>query len=934
MKFKLTTNESFLVNGYVNGQPKEVDVLRDILTISGDSADYADGAEYDSTNKLIYLKHGNTRLSGPIDATAFIKDGMVENATVTVPTSGSHSGQTCLVITFNTDSGKEDIEIPISQIFDASNYYTKTDVDTALSGKQDTLVSGTNIKTVNGTTLLGSGNIDADDVIMGELDGTVFYKATSYTPIPEFSSTPENGSPEKIYVDILANKAYRWNQEAVAFGENRYKLLSEELSVITDSEINASQPGTTKRAVSAEVLLNNFYTETEVDNALALKQNIDDVYVDQAYVDTNTTNSFASDNKRYNIAENITLTTDATYTFGSGCILHFYNAGKLNGAANLALNNTQIEAPLKQCFDLNVNFDGLMRNSECYPEWWGAVGDGETDDAAAINRCIYCACHTPVVLNGENYLVKSTIGPDYKVKNTAANTATHTGWGDTYAAQFIIKHNIIGDATLAGPVVRFAISYGYCNIDGTILVRNTSDDAVGFTTCSSDGTLQCINSNINIGRIDKGTWPLSSLSSDSEGIGLGTGAALIGIWDSTIKIYNVRGFKEGCYLSRFATNDLWVGRNECVYCFYLGTPKTSWNLASSTWYVHRSRMTLGVQFAGLSSEAFVTEAADSAIIKENGSVEIAMNTWVIGDNNNGHANCRHPHKHSLYYISGNGGHTGNKYTFNITYAIETSRKFVKFDVPSSNKGPNGDEINFGVGCFLKDIDIPYAWNVKLHNVILSNTAKTKGTYRWIGGSGEMLVDTVTVTRASTPIFNSGATTIYLLDINPQFKGSAVSVSSAPSTCDNNKFYVVDNPITTNGTKKYPVYYNYFGSGATLIGYTLDNYKDNDPRVPRVNVAGGTVAGVLEPDKLFIFGSATTPCTSLTLTLAPGDSNYAEYYHAVAYCGANMTLSIPNTVTVAENRALPTFGAGDIFEFEILNIGTNKYLMHFSHTPAS
>ena len=31
-------------------------------------------------------------------------------------------GTTCLVITFNIDSSKEDINIPISEIFDADNY--------------------------------------------------------------------------------------------------------------------------------------------------------------------------------------------------------------------------------------------------------------------------------------------------------------------------------------------------------------------------------------------------------------------------------------------------------------------------------------------------------------------------------------------------------------------------------------------------------------------------------------------------------------------------------------------------------------------------------------------------------------------------------------------------------------------------------------------
>ena len=46
---------------------------------------------------------------------------------------------------------------------DLSNYYTKTETDNAItaatSTKQDALVSGTNIKTINGETLLGEGNI-------------------------------------------------------------------------------------------------------------------------------------------------------------------------------------------------------------------------------------------------------------------------------------------------------------------------------------------------------------------------------------------------------------------------------------------------------------------------------------------------------------------------------------------------------------------------------------------------------------------------------------------------------------------------------------------------------------------------------------------------------------------------------------------------------
>lgn len=43
---------------------------------------------------------------------------------------------------------------------DLSNYYTKGETDKLLEVKQPTLVSGTNIKTINNESLLGEGNID------------------------------------------------------------------------------------------------------------------------------------------------------------------------------------------------------------------------------------------------------------------------------------------------------------------------------------------------------------------------------------------------------------------------------------------------------------------------------------------------------------------------------------------------------------------------------------------------------------------------------------------------------------------------------------------------------------------------------------------------------------------------------------------------------
>ena len=170
---------------------------------------------YDKESKRINFYNTSTggTVLGYVDATDFIKDGMVSNVEIKdVAEKG-----VCVVITFNGDSGKQAIEIPISQIFDASNYYTKSQTDSAIaaytydkatidqkvaeggtfdptqyydktatdnllankadkattytknevdnaitaatSTKQDTLVSGTNIKTVGAQSVLGSGNI-------------------------------------------------------------------------------------------------------------------------------------------------------------------------------------------------------------------------------------------------------------------------------------------------------------------------------------------------------------------------------------------------------------------------------------------------------------------------------------------------------------------------------------------------------------------------------------------------------------------------------------------------------------------------------------------------------------------------------------------------------------------------------------------------------
>ena len=97
-----------------------IDFYKENMVGSSGSADAFTGVSYDGTNQEIIFTNMNDEEVATLDASAFVIDGMVENVKV-------ENGY--LVIDFNTASGKQDIYIPLTSFFDASAYYTKTEVD-------------------------------------------------------------------------------------------------------------------------------------------------------------------------------------------------------------------------------------------------------------------------------------------------------------------------------------------------------------------------------------------------------------------------------------------------------------------------------------------------------------------------------------------------------------------------------------------------------------------------------------------------------------------------------------------------------------------------------------------------------------------------------------------------------------------------------------
>ena len=157
--------------------------------------------DYDSEHKRINFKNTSTgSVIGYVDTTDFVKDGFLQSVTIENKTIESKSVP-CLVFVWNTDAGISETDIPLSGIFDPTNYVSVSDfnaytaetetaiggkvdtstydaytaaTDTAIQGKQETLVSGINIKTINNHSLLGSGDIhiEAQGVIDTEMSNT------------------------------------------------------------------------------------------------------------------------------------------------------------------------------------------------------------------------------------------------------------------------------------------------------------------------------------------------------------------------------------------------------------------------------------------------------------------------------------------------------------------------------------------------------------------------------------------------------------------------------------------------------------------------------------------------------------------------------------------------------------------------------------------
>ena len=227
-------------------------LLEASIALKANSADLLtlfDYAEYNSQTKKIVFKHGDTVLV-QIDATDFIKDGMVSNVEIV---------DNKLVISFNTDSGKENIEIPLSEIFNPNDYYTKAQID----AKE---------QSVNASIALKANSADLATVAT----------SGSYNDLNDKLTAGENITIENNVISSTGGTQIQsdWNQtdvEAVDYIKNK-PTIPDTSEFVTKTEYNP------KEQAIAEALTNlnenkadktelpvvpdmtNYYTKQEIDN--------------------------------------------------------------------------------------------------------------------------------------------------------------------------------------------------------------------------------------------------------------------------------------------------------------------------------------------------------------------------------------------------------------------------------------------------------------------------------------------------------------------------------------------------------------------------------------------------------------------------------------------------------------------------------------------
>ena len=275
------TNVSAFTNdaGYLT-QHQSLDDYYTKQEVNGLTSNFFDKVKYDSDSKKINFTNGDNVIA-TIDATGFIKDGMVSNVEIS---------ESNLVITFNTDAGKEPISIALTDIFNPANYYDKAAMDVKLADYPTISTMNTALgEKANATDIYTQTEINNKlDAKANSADLATVATSGSYNDLTDkpvipvvdeaLSDTSENPVQNKVVNDAIGKKQDTISDlETIRSGAARGATAYQKpITGIPASDIAEGVIPTVPTNVSAftndagylkeHQSLDNYYTKLEVDN--------------------------------------------------------------------------------------------------------------------------------------------------------------------------------------------------------------------------------------------------------------------------------------------------------------------------------------------------------------------------------------------------------------------------------------------------------------------------------------------------------------------------------------------------------------------------------------------------------------------------------------------------------------------------------------------
>ena len=299
---------------------------------------------------------------------------------------------------------KQEVDVLVSNPIDA---YTKTESDqkyatkSELETKQNALVSGTNIKTFNGQSILGTGNIE-------------FEQGKTITVVTEL---PQTGDPDRIY--LVPNESSRTND---IYDEYIWLVEQSKWEFLGNKHVDVDLTDYyTKEEVDALIPQVDSYTKVESDNKYAVKADVytksevDDLIVPQ--VDAYTKQE--SDSKYATIE---TVNNKVDKVVGKQLSTEDYTTEEKEKLAGLSnYDDTNITQKLNEKVD-KITGKGLSTEDYTTSE---KTKLGTIEEGAQVNTVTSVAGRTGAVT-----LTKTDIGLD-NVDNTSdddkpISTATQT----------------------------------------------------------------------------------------------------------------------------------------------------------------------------------------------------------------------------------------------------------------------------------------------------------------------------------------------------------------------------------------------------------------------------------------------------------------------------------------------------------------------------